>query len=113
MLKKTFFILVLFTVLFQVKAFSQIVQTNDSIQQQKATDSVDVNPIINYTATPKSYIIADIKVTGLENSMYEDFVLIGFSGLSKGQEILVPGDEITNAVQRLGPRFVFRHQNSC
>ena len=107
MLKKTFFILVLFTVLFQVKAFSQIVQTNDSIQQQKATDSVDVNPIINYTATPKSYIIADIKVTGLENSMYEDFVLIGFSGLSKGQEILVPGDEITNAVQRFWDQGLF------
>ena len=75
MLKRTFFILILFTVLFQVNTFSQIVPTNDSIQLI-ATDSVDVKPIINYTATPKSYIIADISVTGLENSMYEDFVLI-------------------------------------
>ena len=37
--------------------------------------------------------IADIKVEGVKN--YEDYVLIGLSGLSVGQTITVPGDEIT------------------
>lgn len=31
---------------------------------------------------------------------YEDYVLIGLSGLSVGQTIVVPGDDITTAVKR-------------
>ena len=44
-----------------------------------------------YSGTPKKYEIADIKVEGVKN--YEDYVLIGLSGLSVGQTITVPGDE--------------------
>ncbi len=47
---------------------------------------------------PKKYEIADIKVEGVKN--YEDYVLIGLSGLSVGQTITVPGDEITGAIKR-------------
>ena len=35
------------------------------------------------SGTPKKYEIADIKVVGAKN--YEDYVIIGLSGLSKGQ----------------------------
>ena len=41
--------------------------------------------------------------------MYEDqkFVLVGFSGLSKGQEIQIPGDDITNALKRFWRQGLF------
>lgn len=55
-------------------------------------------PVILYSGTPKKYEIADIKVEGVKN--YEDYVLIGLSGLSVGQTISVPGDEITGAIKR-------------
>lgn len=55
-------------------------------------------PVILYSGTPKKYEIADIKVEGVKN--YEDYILIGLSGLSVGQTITVPGDEITGAIKR-------------
>ena len=58
----------------------------------------DNNPVILYDGTRKKYEIADIKVTGMKN--YEDYVLIGISGLSVGQTITVPGDDISDAVKR-------------
>ena len=56
-------------------------------------------PVILYTNNPKKYEIADIVVEGIKN--YEDYVLIGLSGLSVGQVISVPGDEITDAINQL------------
>lgn len=55
-------------------------------------------PVIMYNGTPKKYEIADIKVDGIKN--YEDYVLIGISGLAVGQTITVPGDDITDAIKR-------------
>ena len=56
------------------------------------------NPVILYSATPTKYEIGGIKVEGIDN--YEDYVLIGLSGLTVGQTITVPGDDITSAVKR-------------
>ncbi|MDR0829893.1 MAG: BamA/TamA family outer membrane protein [Prevotellaceae bacterium] len=61
-------------------------------QENDTTESA-----INYDAA-KKLVIADIKVTG--DITHEDYVIIGFSGLAVGQEISVPGAEITNAVTR-------------
>ncbi|NMA74955.1 MAG: outer membrane protein assembly factor BamA [Bacteroidales bacterium] len=55
-------------------------------------------PVILYTGKPKKYEIADIQVEGVPN--YEDYVLIGLSGLSVGQTISIPGDDITQAIKR-------------
>ena len=65
---------------------------------QNANTDEDSKPVILYSGTPKKYEIADIKVEGVKN--YEDYVLIGLSGLSVGQTITVPGDEITGAIKR-------------
>ena len=65
---------------------------------QEANTDEDSKPVILYSGTPKQYEIADIKVEGVKN--YEDYVLIGISGLSVGQTITVPGDEITGAIKR-------------
>ena len=66
-------------------------------QDNNTTEQSD-KPIILYNGTPKKYEIADIKVSGVKN--YEDYVLIGISGLAVGQTITVPGDDITSAVKR-------------
>ena len=51
-----------------------------------------------YYSSPREYTIAEIAVEGIDN--YEDYVLIGISGLSVGQRIRVPGDDITDALKR-------------
>lgn len=58
-----------------------------------------------YYSSPRKYKIADIKVTGIDN--YEEYVLIGMSGLSVGQIVEVPGDEITDAVKRFWRNGLF------
>ena len=57
-----------------------------------------VNPDISYAGMPRSCEIGGIAVEGVEG--YEDYVLTGLSGLSVGQQIEVPGSEITEAVKR-------------
>ena len=64
-------------------------------QEMKTPDS---KPVILYNGSPKQYEIADIKVTGVKN--YEDYVLVGISGLAVGQTISVPGDDITDAIKK-------------
>lgn len=72
------------------------------------TQSPDASlPVITYTLTPKKYEIANITISGLKNSMYEDHVLIGFSGLSVGDKVDIPGSEITNAVKRFWKQGLF------
>jgi len=62
-------------------------------------------PEIKYSFVTNTYKIQDIKVTGATN--YDDFVLIGFSGLSVGDEIKIPGDEISEAVNRFWKQGLF------
>lgn len=70
----------------------------------KGQDSEFPANVIDYSS-PRKYVIADIKVTGMGN--YEDYLLIGFSGLSVGDEITVPGGEITDAVKRFWKHGLF------
>jgi len=69
-----------------------------------AAPADDEKPEVYY-ATPKSYTIADIKATGMDN--YEQYVLVGLSGLSVGQEVMIPGDEITDALKRYWRQGLF------
>lgn len=57
-----------------------------------------VNPDISYAGTPRTCEIGGIAVRGVEG--YEDYVLTSLSGLTVGQQISVPGSEITEAVRR-------------
>ncbi len=75
-----------------------------SVAQDINTDE-SPKPVILYSGTPRKCEIADIKVEGVSN--YEDFVLIGLSGLSVGQVISVPGDEITGAIKRYWKHGLF------
>ena len=60
---------------------------------------------MEYTLQRKTYEIADITVSGA--SSYEDFVLIGFSGLAKGDRIEIPGDAITKSIRRFWKQGMF------
>lgn len=55
-----------------------------NVQSKAQEIAVEENnsPVITYTGTPKKYEIGGIKVEGVKN--YEDYVLIGLSGLSVG-----------------------------
>ncbi len=57
-----------------------------------------VSPDISYSGIPRTLTIGGISVSDI--SGYEDFVLIGVSGLVVGQEITMPGSEVTEAVKR-------------
>ena len=62
------------------------------------TEDRIINPVVDYARTPQQYYIGGITVEGVKN--YDDYVLIGLSGLSTGQKITLPGEEITRAIQR-------------
>lgn len=62
-------------------------------------------PIISYEGAPQRLEIADIQITGAEN--YESFVLVGFSGLSVGDMITIPGEDITEVVNRFWNQGLF------
>lgn len=71
---------------------------------QEQNDTI-YNPRIVYTGMPQKYEIAGIKVTGVDN--YEDYIIIGYSGLSVGQRIDIPGDDITAAAKRFWRQGLF------
>lgn len=58
---------------------------------------VQEKPKIVYGQSHK-YEIGGIAVDGVKN--YEDYILIGLSGLTVGETISMPGDDITEAVKR-------------
>lgn len=68
--------------------------------QEKTT-----NPEITYAGNPRNCVIGGIAVSGVEG--YEDYVLTGISGLTKGQRVTLPGPEITEAVKRYWKHGLF------
>jgi len=71
---------------------------------QEQTDTI-FNPTVVFTSMPRTYEIADIKITGAPN--YDDFLILGYTGLKVGDRVTIPGDDITNAVKRLMHQGLF------
>ena len=94
-MQKRIYSILLILCLVGIRAFAQSETAQDTIY----------NPSIQYTTNPKTYDIAGITVSGVQN--YEDYVLIGFSGLNVGQKITIPGPDITNAVNRFWKQGLF------
>ena len=80
-----------------------------SLQNDKSSEFVKAEegyvPTISYTDIPREYEIADITVTGANN--FDKSVIIGYSGLSKGQRIKVPGDQISKAIRKFWKQGLF------
>ena len=53
----------------------------------------------------KKYILANVKVNG--KISYNEQTVATFAGLEKGQKITVPGEEISNAIKKLGKLGLF------
>ncbi|MHB9143235.1 MAG: POTRA domain-containing protein, partial [Paludibacter sp.] len=85
--------------------FSQLLVAQTTTEKDTTTIDTTNLPVIEYSTQTPKYEIAGIKVTGADN--YEDFVLIGFSGLAVGDIVNVPGDAITNAVKRFWKQGLF------
>ncbi|MDR3219662.1 MAG: outer membrane protein assembly factor BamA [Dysgonamonadaceae bacterium] len=69
-------------------------------------------PVISYAINDnKKYAIADIQVTGVDTAVYADYILIGISGLTTGQKISVPGNEITSAINNFWKHDLFADAN--
>jgi len=77
------------------------------IKAQQEEEVVIENPVILYSGTPRKYEIGGITVSEIEN--HTDRVLIGLSGLSVGQTITVPGDDITEAMKRYWKQGMFSY----
>ena len=63
----------------------------------EAQDKI-IHPDITYAGSPRDLVIGGFNVSGMNG--YEDYMLTGISGLTVGQHITVPGNEITEAVKR-------------
>lgn len=87
--------LVLTVTLGMVGFFANAQEKNDTIY----------NPKVIFSALPQKYEIAGIKVTGVDN--YEDYIIIGYSGLSIGQRIEIPGNELTTAARQFWRQGLF------
>lgn len=53
----------------------------------------------------KKYILADVNLVG--KLSFNSQTVVTFAGLEKGQEITVPGEEISNAIKKLGKLGLF------
>jgi len=53
----------------------------------------------------KKYILANVKVNG--KISYNEQTVITFTGLEKGQQIIVPGEETSNSIKKLGKLGLF------
>jgi outer membrane protein insertion porin family len=53
----------------------------------------------------KKYILAHVKVNG--KISYNEQTVVTFTGLEKGQQIIVPGEETSNAIKKLGKLGLF------
>ena len=84
--------------------FTILLAAMGQIMAQTPVDTI-YNPPVSYTGMPKTYELAGIKVTGAPN--YEDYIIIGYSGLRIGQEIEIPGNDITTAARRLMRQGLF------
>jgi outer membrane protein insertion porin family len=89
---------------------NKAISSTDMIPPPAIDEEIGELPVVSYSLKDnKKYAIAGIKVSGVDNYGYEDYVLIGISGLSVGQKIAVPGDEITKAVKAFSTHGLFSY----
>lgn len=69
------------------------------------SQEIDSTNFAIYYSSAKKLTIADVKITGIQ--YYDPDILVPLSGLIVGEEILVPGDKITNAIKKLWQQGLF------
>ena len=76
-----------------------------SAQESYTINDTIFNPKLAFNGSPTKYEIAGIKVTGVDN--YEDYIVIGYSGLSIGQRVEIPGNDLKMAAKRFWRQGLF------
>ena len=105
--KKYFYAIIYFMLIGFLPVMGQTVPTlsTDSTNNSESVyDSNEELPEIDYNS-PKEYTIAAISISG--NNNYDEYVLIGYSGLKVGQKIIVPSDVTSTVVQRFWKQGLF------
>lgn len=76
-----------------------------SLKVVTAQDTTTIrNTIVDYN-NPKTYIVGDISVTGIKYLGEEQ--MISLTGLSPGDEIVIPGDDLSSIVKRIWAQRFF------
>ena len=91
---------------YKIKVLKKIIFLIASLLSINIT--AQINNTIDY-ATPKNYEIGGITVTGANN--LNNSTLITITGLSVGEKIKIPGDEITKAITKLWEQGLFADLN--
>jgi len=65
----------------------------------------DTAVTVDYSRTPRECIIGGIQVEGVKN--FDQRLLVGLSGLSVGQTVKIPGEDITKAIRRFWRNGLF------
>lgn len=105
--KKYFYAIIYFLLIGFLPVMGQTVPTlsTDSTNNSESVyDSNEELPEIDYNS-PKEYTIAAISISG--NNNYDEYVLIGYSGLKVCQKIIVPSDVTSTVVQRFWKQGLF------
>ena len=74
-------------------------------QETRTVNDTIYNPKVVFTAAPNQYVIAGIRVEGVDN--YDENMVIGSSGLSVGQRVDIPGEDIKAAAKRFWRQGLF------
>ncbi|MBK9190059.1 MAG: hypothetical protein IPM77_00405 [Crocinitomicaceae bacterium] len=59
----------------------------------------------NSYLNPQKYTIAGVRVDGVP--YYDESAIVLISGLTVGKEIMIPGEDISNAIKKLWSRNIF------
>lgn len=105
-MKRLYLIILILTATSVAELQSQVLsetETETDIDSTTVITSEEL-PDFDYN-NPRTYEIEEITISGKNN--YEDYVLIGYSGLKKGEKIEIPGDEITNVIRRFWKQGLF------
>ncbi|MDE7473394.1 MAG: outer membrane protein assembly factor BamA [Muribaculaceae bacterium] len=89
---------------FKILLIISLIASSLTATAQAVTDTV-YNPAVIFNGIPRNYELAGITVTGADN--YDDFIVIGYTGLKVGQRIDIPGNDINQAARRLMKQSLF------
>ena len=81
-----------------------IMQCMLCVNTGKAQEKI-INPDVAYASQVRTCVVGALRVSGVEG--YEEYMLTSISGLTIGQRIAVPGNEITDAVKRYWKHGLF------
>lgn len=74
-------------------------------QETYTVNDTIFNPKIVFTNSPSTYELAGISIQGVDN--YDNNIILGYSGLSIGQRLQIPGDDLKAVAKRFWRQGLF------